>query len=173
MHRRDRRHGRRQAAISYIGIRRSRHVSRSHAVHTGHIYHRSHLPHHLRLVCDMLQQQRASLRPLIIHGKLCLQHTEVKKSDGVFPVLTVLAWDASGFSATRPYASTANGITHSAAGEHPQLDFTVSTDVKNQVDLLRASADTDGRGGSAVKMEFGMPCRQSQCAPAMRCCLQR
>ncbi|MDE7116401.1 MAG: fimbrillin family protein, partial [Muribaculaceae bacterium] len=45
-------------------------------------------------------------------------------------------------------------LTPSAPGEHPQLDFTVSTDVKNQVDLLRASADTDGRGGSPVKMEF-------------------
>lgn len=79
---------------------------------------------------------------------------EVKKSDGVFPGLD---WPGSGrirFLGYAPYASTANGITHSAAGEHPQLDFTVSTDVKNQVDLLRASADTDGRGGSAVKMEF-------------------
>lgn len=79
---------------------------------------------------------------------------EVKKSDGVF---TGLDWPGSGrirFLGYAPYASTANGITHSAAGEHPQLDFTVSTDVKNQVDLLRASADTDGRGGSAVKMEF-------------------
>lgn len=79
---------------------------------------------------------------------------EVKKSDGVF---NGLDWPGSGrirFLGYAPYASESNGITHSAAGQHPRIDFTVNTDVKKQIDLLRASADTDGRGGASVRMDF-------------------
>ena len=85
-------------------------------------------------------------------------NTSVSATGDQWTASDKLSWPGSGrirFMAYAPYATTDNGIVHTASGTHPAIDFTVNGDVASQTDLLTASTDLAGSGTPTVGLKFG------------------
>lgn len=85
-------------------------------------------------------------------------NTSVSATGDQWAASDKLSWPGSGrirFMAYAPYATTDNGIVHTASGTHPAIDFTVNGDVASQTDLLTASTDLAGSGTPTVGLKFG------------------
>lgn len=85
-------------------------------------------------------------------------NTSVSATGDQWTASDKLSWPGSGrirFMAYAPYATTDNGIVHTASGTHPAIDFTVNGNVASQTDLLTASTDLAGSGTPTVGLKFG------------------
>ncbi len=85
-------------------------------------------------------------------------NTSVSATGDQWAASDKLSWPGSGrirFMAYSPYATTDNGIVHTASNTHPAIDFTVNGDVASQTDLLTATTDLAGSGTPTVGLKFG------------------
>ncbi len=94
-------------------------------------------------------------------GTVYAENAEIKKqgsgnlwqADG-----NKLQWIGNGrllFNAYAPYTSDKSNISYSSTTGMPYLRFSVNPEVKDQIDLLTAKAETPGRQETAVPLNFG------------------
>ncbi|MDE6170133.1 MAG: fimbrillin family protein, partial [Duncaniella sp.] len=81
---------------------------------------------------------------------------EIVKSGTLWePKSHKMEWPGSGHIRFMAYAPYGHSDLKYSTADKPMLDFTVTTDIKKQIDLLTATVDCSGAGGSAVSLSFG------------------
>lgn len=81
---------------------------------------------------------------------------EIVKSGTLWePKSQKMEWPGSGHIRFMAYAPYGHSDLKYSTADKPMLDFTVTTDIKKQIDLLTATVDCSGAGGSAVSLSFG------------------